>query len=57
MEYFSNIRPATPPQAFPELTDREREVLDLIGQGDKNADIAARLALAPRLFAITSQIF
>ena len=57
MEYFSNIRPATPPQAFPELTDREREVLDLIAKGNKNADIAARLALAPRLFAITSQIF
>ena len=57
LEYFSNIRPATPPQAFPELTDREREVLDLIGQGDKNADIAARLALSSKTVRNQSQIF
>ena len=48
MEYFSNIRPATPPQAFPELTDRERELLGLIAQGYKNADIAARLVLSSK---------
>jgi DNA-binding NarL/FixJ family response regulator len=34
-------------EAFPELTRREREVLDLIAQGLGNAAIATRLALAP----------
>jgi DNA-binding NarL/FixJ family response regulator len=39
-------RPRTD-DAFPELTRREREVLDLIAQGLGNATIATRLALAP----------
>ena len=43
MEYFANIRPATPPQAFPELTDRERAILDWIATGATNAEIAAAL--------------
>ncbi len=33
---------------FPELTDREREVLDLIGQGLDNAQIASRLYISSK---------
>ena len=43
-----------PPQAvaaeypFPELTDRERQVLESLAQGRSNADIAAELFLSPK---------
>jgi DNA-binding NarL/FixJ family response regulator len=33
---------------FPELTHREREVLELLAQGMKNADIATALFLSPK---------
>ena len=33
--------------AFPELSAREREVLDLIASGESNAAIARRLVLSP----------
>ena len=36
------------PQIFPELTEREREVLELIAQGVGNQDIAQRLSLSPK---------
>ena len=37
-----------PPQAFPQLTDREREVLDLVAQGRANSAIAAKLGLSQK---------
>ena len=37
MDYFTTPRPELAAMAFPELTDREREVLELIAQGRNNA--------------------
>jgi DNA-binding NarL/FixJ family response regulator len=48
VNFFSSVRPVTLPQAFPELSDREREILDLIAQGYKNSEIAERLYLSPK---------
>lgn len=45
--FFSTPKPASPKEAFPELTAREREILDLIAQGHTNARIAARLFVSP----------
>lgn len=43
--FFSAPRHATVP-AFPELTDREREVLRLLAQGHTNQEIAAKLVIS-----------
>ena len=48
IEYFSSPPFADPPQAFPELTARERDVLDLIAQGINNDTIARHLSLSPK---------
>ena len=40
--------PARSTVAFPELTEREREVLDLIAAGKTNAQIASALFLSPK---------
>jgi DNA-binding NarL/FixJ family response regulator len=48
MEFFASFRPSAPPRVFPELSEREREILELIAQGKKNPDIAARLVLSPK---------
>jgi DNA-binding NarL/FixJ family response regulator len=47
MDFFSAPRPASSEEAFPELTSREREILDLIARGHSNAKIAARLFVSP----------
>jgi DNA-binding NarL/FixJ family response regulator len=48
MQYFATPRPSAPPDAFPELTDREHEILALIARHDTNPEIAKRLYLSPK---------
>lgn len=48
IDYFSAPRPGLPARAFPELTAREHEVLELIARGLGNQAIAERLFLAPK---------
>ena len=43
--YFAALKPAAANLAFPELTDREREILHLIAQGHSNSEIAECLLL------------
>jgi DNA-binding NarL/FixJ family response regulator len=43
--------PASPGVPFAELTSREREVLDLIAAGVRNAEIARRMSIAPKTVA------
>ncbi len=46
LAYFAAPASSFPKGVFPELTDREREILDWIAQGATNAEIAARLDLS-----------
>ncbi len=49
MSYFASPRlSAAPPEAFPELTDREREILALLAQHQTNPEIARRLHLSQK---------
>lgn len=45
-QFFATPTPET--EAFPELTDREREILSLIAGGYTNAAIADHLYLSPK---------
>ena len=51
MHYFATSRPTArhgPEQFFPELTEREYEILTLLAQRQSNAEIAAHLVLSPK---------
>jgi DNA-binding NarL/FixJ family response regulator len=48
LAYFASPQPTAPPQAFPTLTDREREILHLIAQGHPNPAIARQLSLSTK---------
>ena len=48
VEYFSVPRPAALRDAFPGLTEREREVVELIAKGDTNGQIATRLGISAK---------
>jgi len=49
LAYFAASPPGgASPQAFPTLTDREREILNLIAQGHPNPSIARRLSLSTK---------
>lgn len=47
LDYFAQPHPAAPAGLFPELTEREREILHLIAQGKSNPEIAVQLVLSP----------
>lgn len=48
MSFFSTPGPSATSESFPELTAREREVLDLIARGRSNQQMARELFLSPK---------
>jgi DNA-binding NarL/FixJ family response regulator len=48
IDFFANLQPTALPQALPELTEREHEILTLLAQGLSNAAIAKQLGLSAK---------
>ena len=48
MSFFSAPKPAASQEALPELTAREREVLDLIARGRNNQEISKEFYISPK---------
>lgn len=48
MAYFARGMKAAPDAPFPDLTPREREILELLAQGLTNAAIAEKFVLSPK---------
>jgi DNA-binding NarL/FixJ family response regulator len=47
LDYFTSPGQSLAATEFPELTDREREILEMVADGYRNADIARKLVLSP----------
>lgn len=48
IDYFAASRPTVAADLFPTLTEREREILQLIARGTPNSDIARQLSLSAK---------
>ncbi len=48
MDFFAAPQPAVPKEIFPTLTEREREILQMIARGRTNNDIAKELTLSSK---------
>jgi DNA-binding NarL/FixJ family response regulator len=48
LDYFTSPSQTLAATEFPELTDREREILEMVADGYRNADIARHLVLSPK---------
>ncbi len=46
IDFFAAPRPATPKEVFPDLTEREREILGMIAKGQSNVEISNSLGVS-----------
>jgi DNA-binding NarL/FixJ family response regulator len=48
IEFFTQLHAPASPAAFPELTEREREILSYLARSYKNSEIAEALVISPK---------